>query len=64
MLALEDRDPIILEGIPIMHLGRMMDDAGPSASPPIEASHEALESEPLLPSPSHHHRMMQTIPSV
>jgi len=49
MLALEDREPIILEGIPIMPLGRRMDDAGPSAPPPTEASHEASEPEPLLP---------------
>jgi hypothetical protein len=49
MLALEDYEPIILEGIPMMPLGRRMDDEGPSAPPPTEASHETSESEPLLP---------------
>ena len=43
MLASEDQGTIILEGIPI---GRKMDIEGPSAPPPIETSHEALELDP------------------
>jgi hypothetical protein len=47
MQALEDREPMILEGIPIMSLNteRRLDVEGPSA-PPTEISHEALELEP------------------
>ena len=48
MLAEEDQEPIVLKGIPIMSLKtkRKMDIEGPSAPPPTEASHEALELEP------------------
>jgi hypothetical protein len=48
MLALEDQEPIILEGIPIMSLKieRRLDIEGPSAPPPTKTSHDALESEP------------------
>jgi predicted DNA-binding protein len=46
--ALQDREPMILEGIPIMSLNieRRLDVEGPSAPPPTEISHEALELEP------------------
>jgi regulator of protease activity HflC (stomatin/prohibitin superfamily) len=48
MQALEDREPMILEGIPIMSLNteRRLDVEGPSAPPPTEISHKALELEP------------------
>jgi hypothetical protein len=48
MLALEDQEPIILEGIPIMPLktGKRLVIEGPSALPPIETSYEASELEP------------------
>jgi hypothetical protein len=59
MQALEDREPMILERIPIMSLNteRRLDVEGPSAPPPIEISHEDLDLEPNkeenIPSPSH-----------
>ena len=43
MLASKDQGPMILEGFPI---GRKLDIEGPSAPPPTETSHEALELEP------------------
>jgi hypothetical protein len=48
MLALEDQEPIILEGIPIMPLktGKRLAIEGPSAPPPTATSHEASELEP------------------
>jgi hypothetical protein len=48
MLALEDQEPIILEGIPIMPLkiGKRLAIEGPSAPPPATTSHEASELEP------------------
>jgi hypothetical protein len=41
MLVLEDQEPIILEGIPIMSpkIGRRLDIEGPSAPLPTETSH-------------------------
>jgi len=47
-LALEDQEPIILEGIPIMSLkiGRKLDIEGPLAPLPTETSHKALELDP------------------
>jgi hypothetical protein len=46
--ALEDREPMILKGIPIMSLNteRRLDVEVPLAPPPTEISHEALELEP------------------
>jgi hypothetical protein len=48
MLALEDQEPIILEGIPIMPLktGKRLAIERPSAPPPTATSHEASELEP------------------
>jgi hypothetical protein len=48
MLALEDQESIILEGIPIIPLktGKKLVIEGPSALPPTETSHEASELEP------------------
>jgi hypothetical protein len=48
MLALEDQQPIILEGIPIMPLkiGKRLTIEGPSAPPPTATSYEASELEP------------------
>jgi hypothetical protein len=68
MLALEDQEPIILEGIPIVSLKteRRLDIEGPSAPLPTETSHEALELDPLRKkknspsSPSHHQKMTVT----
>jgi hypothetical protein len=61
MLALEDRELVILEGIPITSPGRRLYLEGPSAPLPTETSHEALEPEPASPSsPNHHRKMMVT----
>jgi hypothetical protein len=48
MQALEDREPMILERIPIISLNteRRLDVEGPSTPPPIEIFHEALDFEP------------------
>jgi hypothetical protein len=59
MLALEDQEPIIFKGIPIMPLktGKRLAIEGPSAPPPTTTSHEASELEskeeeiPLLTQP-------------
>jgi hypothetical protein len=59
MLALEDQEPIILEGIPIMPLktGKRLAIEGPLAPPHTTTSHEASELEskeeeiPLLSQP-------------
>jgi hypothetical protein len=59
MLALEDQEPIILEGIPIMPLktGKRLVLEGPSAPPPTTTTHETSELEckeeeiPLLTQP-------------
>jgi hypothetical protein len=47
MLALEDQEPIILEGIPMMPLktGKRLAIEGPLAPPPTTTSHEASELE-------------------